>query len=130
MPTIDTTTFWQMPGVWIAALGGAFMLLNTVRSLSNPVTFAAYLGLPLADDRDAGMVRVYALRALFIAVTMAGLLIIKDVPALTIITLAATIMAFGDAVLTSQAGAARGTVMRHVIIGVVLLVGGLLLLRG
>lgn len=130
MTIMTTTAFWQMPGVWIATVGAAFMTLNTFRALANPVGFAVYMGLPLVAENDANWVRVYALRALFVAISLAGLLAIQDVKALTIIAFSAVVMAFGDAILTSKSGASRATVVRHAVIGSVLLAGGLLLLRG
>jgi Domain of unknown function (DUF4267) len=124
---MDNAQFWSLPGVWIAALGGLLMASNALRSLFNPSAFATYLGLPLNDERDEGLLRVYGLRALFIALAVAGLLAVRDVQALTILMLAAVVMPVGDAMLTAKASAPRATVIRHVVIAAALLAAGLLL---
>ena len=126
---MNPTNFWSSPGVWIAAAGGVLMLINTVRALQAPAPFATYLGLPLADPRDAGLIRVYALRALFIALTLAILLALRDARTLGLVSLAAVLMPVGDAVLTARAGAPRATVIRHVVIAVALAAAAALLLR-
>jgi hypothetical protein len=126
--TLDPTAFWRSPGVWIAVAGALFMVVNAIRSWRSPVAFAAYLGLPLADARDASMVRIYALRALFIALSLTALLWLRDAGALAIVALAACVMPIGDAVLTSRAAAPAATVARHVIIALALAAAGLLLL--
>jgi hypothetical protein len=36
-------------GVWMVALGGLLMIVNSIRAVHDPVGFAAYLGLPLAS---------------------------------------------------------------------------------
>jgi hypothetical protein len=124
---MNSAEFWSKPGVWIAVAGGLLMAINAVRSLSKPVPFATYLGLPLAHEGDADMVRVYGLRALFIGLAVSALLIMRDVPALAALMLTAVVMPVGDAVLTAKANAPRATVIRHVVIASVLLVAGLLL---
>ena len=118
----------RSPGVWIALAGGGLMLANALRAFRDPSRFAAYLGLPLADEKDAGLVRVYALRALFIALTV-GILLLRGEPrTLGWICLAAAVMPVGDLVLTARAGAARPTVMRHALIAMILLLASYLLL--
>ena len=126
---MNAASFWSSPGVWIATAGGVLMLLNTVRALRAPAPFATYLGLPLADPRDAGLVRVYALRALFIALTLAILLVLRDARTLGLVSLAAVVMPVGDAILTARAGAPRATVIRHIVIAVALAAAAALLLR-
>lgn len=127
---MTATAFWTSPGTWIAAAGGVLMLVNTVRALTAPAPFATYLGLPLADARDAGLVKVYGLRALFIALVLAILLIRRDAITLGLVSIAATVMPIGDALLTRAAGAPRGTVVRHIVIAIALaLAGALLVLR-
>jgi hypothetical protein len=124
---MNVAEFWSKPGVWIATAGGLLMALNAVRSLTKPVPFATYLGLPLAHDDDAGMVRVYGLRALFIGLAVAALLAMRDVSALAALMFAAVVMPVGDAVLTAKAKAPRATIIRHAVIAIVLLVAGILL---
>ncbi len=126
---MNETHFWSMPGVWIAALGGLLMASNALRSLTKPEPFATYLGLPLANSSDAGLIRVYGLRALFIALAVGGLLFFQDVRALAILLLAAVVMPVGDALLTARAGAPRATVTRHAMIAVALFAAGVLLVR-
>ena len=120
--------FWNLPGVWIATAAGLFMAVNAMRSLSRPEPFAAYLGLPLADPRDAGMVWVYGLRALFIALAVSALLVLGDPRPLGWLCAAAVVMPVGDAVLTRNAGAPRATVIRHMAIAAVLATAAVLLL--
>jgi len=114
-------TFWGRPGVWVAAVGAAFMLLNAVRAWFAPIAFARYFGTPLVDQRDQAFVRVYGLRALFIALALTALLVRRDPIALGWIALASVVMPAGDAVLAFRAGARRSTVVRHLVIGAVLL---------
>ena len=99
-----------------------------MRSLSRPEPFAAYLGLPLADPRDAGMVWVYGLRAVFIALAVSALLVLGDPRPLGWLCAAAVVMPVGDAVLTRNAGAPRATVIRHIAIATVLATAAVLLL--
>jgi hypothetical protein len=54
-------------GVWLAAVMAALQALNALRSFADPIGYAAYMGLPLADAADTGFVLVYGLRAAFIA---------------------------------------------------------------
>jgi hypothetical protein len=124
---MNSLEFWSKPGVWIAALGGLLMAVNALRSLTAPVPFATYLGLPLADNGDADMVRVYGLRALFIGLAVAALLAMRDIPALAALMFSAVVMPVGDAVLTARAKAPKATIIRHVVIAILLLVAGILL---
>lgn len=123
------TKLWRSPGVWMAAAGGALMLVNGVRALTDPVGFSAYLGLPLAAGADAGFVNVYAIRALFIAALVALLLAARERRALGLFAVAAVLMPVGDAWLTSCAGAPAGTILRHCGIAAFLAVAAVLLLR-
>lgn len=50
---MNSAEFCSKLGVWIAAAGGLLMAFNAFRSLSKPVPFATYLGLPLAHEGDA-----------------------------------------------------------------------------
>ncbi len=125
----EASAFWSLPGVWMAVAGAAFMLFNAVRSWKAPQAFATYLGLPLADDRDSPLVRVYALRALFIGIAFVALLVVHDIRALCYVVFAAIPMPIGDAWLTSRGGAKRATVARHIAIAAFLLVAGALLVR-
>lgn len=102
----------------IAALQG----LNAFRAFSDPAGFADYLGLPLADPRDARLIELYGLRAAFIALLVAALLAFRQWTALFWMATAAIIMPVGDALLTSAAGAPLPTVIRHGAIAVYLAV--------
>jgi hypothetical protein len=124
---MNSFEFWSKPGVWIATLGGLLMAVNALRSLTAPVPFATYLGLPLVHDGDADMVRVYGLRALFIGLAVAALLVMRDTPALAALMFAAVVMPIGDAILTAKAKAPKATVIRHAVIAILLLVAGILL---
>jgi hypothetical protein len=94
----------------------------------SPATFAVYFGLPLADARDAAFVRVYGLRAVFVALTVAILVIRQEPHLLGSVALAAVVMSAGDAWLTARAQADRRTIARHILISVALVAAGSLLL--
>lgn len=113
---------WRAIGFWLAVAIGVLQAVNAWRAFADPAAFAAYLGLPLADPRDAGLVGVYALRTLFIALVVAALLIRRDLAALKWVALAGVVMPAGDAYLAQQAGAPTATVARHIAIGVYLIV--------
>lgn len=122
--------FWRAAGPWMAAAGAALMFFNTARAFADPGGFARYLGMPLADLADAGLVNVYALRALFVGVLVILLLAAREGRALALLAFAAVVMPVGDAVLTFQAGAPAATVARHIGIALFLLATGILLWRG
>lgn len=109
-------------GGWMAAAGGALMLVNAARAFNDPTAFATYLGVPLAAPEDAALIYVYALRALFIGIAVIGLLVARQRLALAVVAVAAVIMPVGDAFVTDQAGAAMPTVLRHFGIAVFLAV--------
>ena len=109
-------------GFWLAALGGLLMAVNAVRAFTGPAAFADYLGLPLASPNDAGLIKVYGLRAAFIALLVAALLVTGNAKALALLSASAVLMPVGDAVLSSVAGAPKRTVFRHVAIAVFLCV--------
>jgi hypothetical protein len=113
----------------MAAAGAALMFVNAARAFADAAGFAAYLGLPLADPTDAGIVHVYALRALFIGILIAALLAFRLRRALAVVAFAAIVMPIGDALLTTRAGASTATVARHVGIAIFLLAAGTLLAR-
>jgi hypothetical protein len=128
-PTMNDGPYWRSPGVVMAGLGTLLMLANAGRAFLNPIGFSAYLGLPLSNMSDTGLVHIYALRALFIGILGGSLLLMRQRTALWSFALAAVIMPVGDAMLTFNAGAPTLTVMRHVAIAVFLLVAGVLLRR-
>lgn len=117
-------------GAIAIALAGAIALLqgvNAVRAFAAPAGFADYMGLPLATPQDAGFVLVYGLRAAFIALAVAALLVTRNFTALTWVAVAAIVMPIGDAVLTARAGAPTAIVARHVAIAVFLCVTAVVL---
>ena len=71
---------------------------------------------------DAALIYIYALRALFIALLVAALLVTKQRRALALLSACAVVMPVGDALLTSAAGAPTATVLRHTAIAIYLLV--------
>jgi heme A synthase len=113
----------------MALLIAVLMAFNTMRAFLDPVGFAAYLGLPLADPRDVGFVHVYGLRAAFVGLLTAGLIVRRDWRTLALVALAGLVMPLGDAALTLAANAEPATVARHVAIAVYLLATALLLQR-
>ncbi len=115
------------PRILIAAAAlsliiAALQAFNAFRAFADPAGFSAYLGLPLADPRDAGLVMVYGLRAAFIAILVALLLAFRLWTALFWMALAAIVMPVGDAYLTSSAGAPTSIVARHLAIAAYLAV--------
>lgn len=126
---LEPRGFWRAPGPWMVAIGATLMFVNVARATTNPVDFATYLGLPLSSPADAGLVYIYALRALFIGILAAALLVRQNKQALALFALAAVVMPIGDAWLASSAGAPVGTIARHIGIAVFLLAAGLLLRR-
>ena len=111
---------WRSVGYWMAALIVVLMAVNAVRAFADPAGFATYLGLPLTDPKDTGFVNVYGLRAAFLGLFAAILLIQQDLNALKWFALAAVIMPIGDAYLVSNAGAPTSTFVRHVAIAIYL----------
>jgi hypothetical protein len=99
--------------VVLALIIATLQAFNAFRAFSDPAGFASYLGLPLADPRDAGLIQVYGLRAAFIAALVAALLAFRQWTALFWMAAAAIVMPVGDALLTSAAGAPASTVARH-----------------
>lgn len=106
------------------------MAVNAARAFANPIAFAAYLGLPLVAMGDAAMVHIYALRALFIALLVAALIVSRQRTALALLAGCAVVMPLGDALLAGSAGATPATIARHLAIAVFLVVTALVLWRG
>ncbi len=121
--------YWRRPAILMVLLAAALMFVNAARAFANPSGFATYLGLPIDDASANGFVLVYGVRALFIGVLAATLVITRQIRALAWFAGVAVIMPVGDAILTAQAGAATSTIGRHVAIAVFLLATSLLLSR-
>lgn len=118
--TISTTTVlpsktapWRSVGVWMAATLALSQIVNAFRATIDPAGFAAYLGLPLASTADAGLLHVYALRALFLGLFALFLVLKREFLVLKWFALIAVLMPLGDLLLTLQAGAPTATVARH-----------------
>ena len=105
---------WRSIGVWMVALLALSMAINTYRAFADPLGFANYLGLPLVEPRDIGMIHVYGLRAAFLGLFAMILVVRGDVETLKLYALAALVMPIGDALLTYNAGAPKATIVRHV----------------
>lgn len=121
--------YWRTAGVAMAAAGGLLMIVNAARAFADPGGFASYLGLPLVDGADAGLIHIYGLRALFIGLLVGVLLLARQRTALWIVAAIAVVMPVGDAWLTHRAGASGAIVGRHVGIAVYLAVTAWLLRR-
>jgi hypothetical protein len=104
---------WTSVGVWLIVIVAALMALNTARALFGPSDFARYMGLPLRDAADSGFVAVYALRAAFLGLAAAALLLRSEIKALALFTAVAVVMPVGDAILTATSGAPFEIVARH-----------------
>jgi hypothetical protein len=121
--------FTASTGFWMALLMILSQLVNAVRAFADPVSFAAYMGLPLIHTVDVGFVEVYGLRALFLAVFASVLIYTKQIRALSLLALFAVIMPIGDVILASHAGASTSIIVRHMVIGLFLLLAGYFLNR-
>jgi hypothetical protein len=114
-------------GVALAALMAAYMFFNAVQAWADPAALAARLGLPLAGSDGEAWVRIYALRAAFIALLLAGLTLARQWRALFLLAVAAIVMPLGDAWLTYASGTPAATYGRHLVIAAVIAVSALLL---
>lgn len=114
-------------GVGIAALMSLYMLANTARAWGAPEAFSQTFGVIVTDPAGGVWVQVYALRAAFIALLLAGLIAGRAWRALFLLSVAAIIMPVGDAWLTYSAGAPPQIYGRHLAIAALLIVASLLL---
>jgi Domain of unknown function (DUF4267) len=121
--------FTRSIGFWMALLLIASQLMNAARAFADPVAYSTYFGLPTVDASATGFVMVYGLRALFLAVFAAVLIVARQIRALSLMALAAVIMPIGDAILTAQAGAPISIIARHVVIGLFLIAAWFFLRR-
>jgi hypothetical protein len=114
-------------GVALVVLMAIYMAFNTFQAWGAPVAFADRLGLPITGAESEGWVRVYALRAAFIALLLGGLVLARQWRALSLFAFAALIMPLGDAWLTYNTGAPIAIFGRHIaLIGVIALAAFLL----
>lgn len=120
---------WRSVAVWLSALIAVMMVYNAWQAFAAPTAFAARFGLAGAADADAGFVRVYAGRALFLALVTAVLLALRQFRALGWFAGVAVVMPVADAALVSAAGGPSSIVVRHVVIAAYLVVTAVLLLR-
>lgn len=104
---------WRSVGLWMAVLLGLSQLVNAARALADPGGFATYLGLPLSVAADAGLIKVYGLRAAFLGLFALVLVLRREFVVLKWYALFAVLMPAGDFLLTLQAGAPTATVARH-----------------
>jgi hypothetical protein len=101
-------------GVVMAILMAGYMLFNAVTAWTDPQGFAARLGLAATSPDSFGWVGVYALRAAFIGLLLAALVLARQWRALFLVAVAALIMPMGDAVLTYSVGSPA--YVRHLVI--------------
>jgi Domain of unknown function (DUF4267) len=126
----DTSkTFWRSTGSWMVVPMVVLMLLNFGRTLLDPIGFAAYLGLPLQNVADFGLIQVYGLRALFIGLFASYLLWREKTTELKWFAWLAIVMPVGDACLVWQAGGTQAIIFRHCLTAAYLLVVGVVLHR-
>ena len=121
------TPFYKFSGFWLAVAMGLLMLVNFVRTWRDPAGFSTYMGLPIRDAADLAWVQVYGLRALFIGLVVAFLLVRLDPASLKWLAALAIVMALGDAWLASGHG--HGGTTRHLITAGVLMVAAGMLRR-
>lgn len=105
-----------MAGAMVASQG-----INAFRALHDPHGFAVYFGLPLQNVDSVSFVAIYGLRALFLSVFAAALMLLQEVRTLKLMALCAVIMPIGDAYLAYHAGAPAAVVWRHSAIAIFLL---------
>ncbi|MEP1142117.1 MAG: DUF4267 domain-containing protein [Henriciella sp.] len=122
-------SIFKTVGFWIAALMAVLQALNAIRAFSAPVSFADYMGLPLAHASDVGFVYVYGLRAAFISLLVILFLTVRRFDALAWTAVAALLMPVGDALLAQSAGASSITVFRHAAIAVYVVIAFFILRR-
>lgn len=122
-------TALRRPAVWLAGAGALYLLVNVVRAVAAPGSFATDLGVPLADPADGGWVLIYASRTLLLAVLALVLLARHRLVELGIVFAVAVLTPLTDAALAGAAGAGPGTLARHVAIALYLLVTAVALLR-
>jgi hypothetical protein len=107
------------PGFWMGLAIATLMYVNAVRTVVDPVGFAVYMGLPVKAPESIPWVRVYGLRALFIALLVTYLLLRADPESLKWVALFGVPLALGDAWLVRNGGGR--TASRHLAIAALLL---------
>jgi Domain of unknown function (DUF4267) len=115
---------WRSVGIWMSAILIGYILFNALRSTLDPVSFAAYYGLPLGGDDTNAFVFVYAIRALFLGLFGLALVVSRSYRALALFALVGAVMPIGDAILVAATGGGTGTVIRHSLTAVFLLLTG------
>ncbi len=120
--TLAPPSPFRSSGFWLAAVVAVFLAVNTVRSVISPVDFAGYFGAPLTDPRDAVWVQVYALRTGLVAAIIILLLATRQLRLTAWVALLGALLPVGDVVLAWSAGAPASTLVRHVAIGIFLLI--------
>jgi hypothetical protein len=105
----------------------AYMMFNAAQAWIDPQAFASRLGLAAAASDSEAWVRIYALRAAFIALVLSGLALSRLWRAMFLLSVAALIMPLGDALLTFAAGAPVAVIGRHLMIAAVIAVSAALL---
>jgi hypothetical protein len=121
--TPETSTiqpFYTFAGFWLSLVMGLLMYVNAFRTLTDPVRFSRYMGLPISDEKAVAWVRVYGLRALFIGLLVTYFLFKLDPGSLRWIAAMAIPLALGDAWLVKSTGGK--TANRHLMIAAVLVV--------
>jgi hypothetical protein len=126
---MTTNPAWRSPGVWMSVILVVYILFNAARAILNPADFAVYFGLPLATPDNNAFVLVYAIRALFLGLFGAALLLRMDYRGLALYVLVGMVMPLGDALLVAYQGAATGTIIRHLLVAGFLLLTWFLLRR-
>ena len=66
-------------GFWLAVAMSALQGLNAVRTFFDPVGFASYMGVPINGTEQVAWVQIYGLRAAFISLLVAVLIIRQDI---------------------------------------------------
>lgn len=126
-PTTRPPTRLRSVGIWLTLLAALYLLINVIRAVVDPVAFAEFYGVPLAATGDGTWVLVYASRTLFVAAVASYVALRGSLRDAAVLVALATVMPIFDATLTAGAGAAAGTVLRHIaVVAVLLVTAGLL----
>ena len=120
---------WRSAAFWLCVIMGLAQALNAVRSFIDPVGFAVYMGMPLANPADTAFVQIFGLRCAFIAAMIATFLWLRNRDAMRWIALVGCPIPLGDAWLAYQAGAPTFTIGRHIAIAIYILVAFVVLSR-
>jgi hypothetical protein len=113
-----TSSPWRTVGFGLSVILILYILYNTSLALVNPAAFARGFGLASAADNP--YLAVYAIRALFLGVYGAVLVVRRDFRALMLFLLLAVVMPLGDAALLIAKDASLVSVIKALVTAIIL----------